>query len=250
MSECNGWVYWIHLPQHTDVSTEGYIGITKAGIKQRYSQHLSEAKRGNKLPLYNAIRKYKDLMVVEQIFAGDYSECLRLEHFYRPTEKIGYNVAPGGSSVNLGRKHSEDSKRKISESNRNRIISKETRLKFSKARIGKTLPISTRKKMSEAQKKIPFSENKMKAITAAAAKNRELHPWQNPFANKDTWALAAEVHKYMLENPTHGSRKVARHFCTTLGKIASLFKKIKENWNPNNCQDWQKFVTEYATNSN
>ena len=31
-------VYWIHRPEHTDMFTQGYVGITK-DIKRRFKAH-------------------------------------------------------------------------------------------------------------------------------------------------------------------------------------------------------------------
>ena len=47
-------VYWIHLPEHTDMFSEGYIGVTE-NIKRRYYEHLKLAQQGSNITLSKAI---------------------------------------------------------------------------------------------------------------------------------------------------------------------------------------------------
>jgi len=46
-------VYWIHLPEQTNVAIEGYVGIAM-NFEQRMSAHKSCAKTGKEQNLYNA----------------------------------------------------------------------------------------------------------------------------------------------------------------------------------------------------
>lgn len=59
-----------------------------------------------------------------------------------------------------GRKHTEETKRKIAEASRNRVISEEARRKISEANKGKKLSAETRQKLSEARKNY-FRNKKM-----------------------------------------------------------------------------------------
>ena len=69
-------VYWIHHPEHTDMFTQGYIGITK-DIKKRWSDH---AKRTGNNHLLHAIKKYGwDSLVKEVILVADEAYCLMVE---------------------------------------------------------------------------------------------------------------------------------------------------------------------------
>lgn len=61
----------------------------------------------------------------------------------------GYNCSCGGSS---GGKHSTETKRKISESQRGRIVSEESRRRMSEAWKGRIVTEETRRKMSNANK--------------------------------------------------------------------------------------------------
>jgi predicted GIY-YIG superfamily endonuclease len=86
-------VYWIHNPEHTDMFTQGYIGITK-NIKKRWSDH---AKRTANNHLLHAIKKYGwDSLVKEVVLVADEAYCLMVEAKLRAEDKIGWNIIKGG----------------------------------------------------------------------------------------------------------------------------------------------------------
>jgi group I intron endonuclease len=95
-----------------------YIGQT-SNIGRRWRTHLHRAKSGLCRPLYSAIRKYgKESFSIEVLLECDESvvdekeiEYIRLFESCSPDR--GYNLAGGGSATF---KHSDESKRKISES--------------------------------------------------------------------------------------------------------------------------------------
>lgn len=92
-------VYWIHLPEHTDVALQGYVGIAK-DFKQRMFAHKSCAKTGKEQSLYKAIRKYGwDNLIKEIIVISNDDYCLELEKKLRPKERIGWNIACGGGEI-------------------------------------------------------------------------------------------------------------------------------------------------------
>jgi hypothetical protein len=89
-------VYWIHLPEQTNVAIEGYVGIAM-NFEQRMFGHKSCAKIGKEQTLYRAIRKYGwDNLVKEIILISDESYCLDIERKLRPQPRIGWNIAVGG----------------------------------------------------------------------------------------------------------------------------------------------------------
>jgi predicted GIY-YIG superfamily endonuclease len=132
-------VYWIHHPEHTDIFTQGYIGITK-DIKKRWSDH---AKRTGNAHLLHAIKKYGwDNLVKEVILVADKAYCLMIEVKLRSHNQIGWNIAKGGGNppicTRTGWKHTKETNEK------NRL-----------AHLGKTLSIESRKKISERLKQVP-----------------------------------------------------------------------------------------------
>ena len=86
-------VYWIHHPEHTDMFSQGYIGVSK-DLKKRWNDH---AKRTGNTHLLNAIKKYGwDSLVKEVILVADEAYCLMIEAKLRAEDKIGWNITKGG----------------------------------------------------------------------------------------------------------------------------------------------------------
>lgn len=95
-------VYWIHKPEHTDITKQGYVGITKSMAKDRWLNHQSAARRTfdkHCVVLNHAIRKYKDLIYEVVLVADTREYCELIEGSLRPTNNIGWNIARGGMSV-------------------------------------------------------------------------------------------------------------------------------------------------------
>jgi hypothetical protein len=93
-------VYWIHKPEHIDIFTEGYVGITNKQVSKRWYKHKLDAKEDGSLPVHRAINKYDDI-IFEVILAADSREyCQEIEKKLRPSINIGWNVAQGGDIVN------------------------------------------------------------------------------------------------------------------------------------------------------
>lgn len=111
-------VYWIRLAEHTDLLTQGYIGVTTKTAEERFEQHCNNAYWPSipKTKLYNVIRKYgAENLVVETLVVCDKEYAYELEYKLRPCRNIGWNLAVGGSipSPRNGRSHSEASKEKM-----------------------------------------------------------------------------------------------------------------------------------------
>jgi hypothetical protein len=52
-------VYWIKLKSHTDVFSQGYVGVTKRNIYQRFSEHKN---LNRNVPLKNAIKNMETIL--------------------------------------------------------------------------------------------------------------------------------------------------------------------------------------------
>lgn len=119
-------VYWIHLPQHTDMFSEGYIGYTSKTAAERFKFHLYKMRaQKDNLPLYNAMRKYgESSIVLDVVCICDDAYGLWLENKLRPEPNTGWNSAAGGDTPhNKGRKykrgaHSAETRAKLSASGR------------------------------------------------------------------------------------------------------------------------------------
>ena len=89
----NSSVYWIHHPEHTDMFSQGYIGVSN-NTKLRWHDH--HVRTGN-AHLKRAIAKYSwDNLVKEVIVIADELYCLAVEFKLRSADKIGWNIIAGG----------------------------------------------------------------------------------------------------------------------------------------------------------
>lgn len=133
-----------------------YVGQTK-NLRDRWNQHRCEARRGNKSPLYRAIRKYGEknftVKTVECFFTrkeASYFERALIDFMKSTSHRHGYNVDLGGHTAG---KHSKETKRKIGYASRGRKHSKETRRRMSASQKGKKRSEEAKKNISEGIKK-------------------------------------------------------------------------------------------------
>lgn len=121
-------VYWIRRQDHTDMTNQGYIGVS-INAELRFEQHL---KRTQNRHLKFAIQKYGwDNLVKSQILIAEEDYCLDIERKLRPADGIGWNCAAGGGKppLAIGNKF----KLGIPAWNKGKTMSAETRAKVSKA---------------------------------------------------------------------------------------------------------------------
>lgn len=87
-------VYWIRKTNHTDPSSQGYIGITK-DLKERLRSHRNNKKITK---LTSSIKKNKwNNLVVDIVQEGlSLEEALEVERRFRPDPDIGWNHQAGG----------------------------------------------------------------------------------------------------------------------------------------------------------
>jgi len=86
-------VYWIREKQHSDIYTEGYVGITKKPLKERVREHKKN--KGNSI-VAGKLRSYPDLVWSVIHETNTLEEALALEAQYRPTQLVGWNLQKGG----------------------------------------------------------------------------------------------------------------------------------------------------------
>lgn len=88
-------VYWIHLHSHSDIYSEGYVGVA-VDVPTRLNRHLNVT---SKLDVHfgRAIRLYGwENLKKEIVFTGHEQECYKYEEKLRPSFQIGWNEAIGG----------------------------------------------------------------------------------------------------------------------------------------------------------
>jgi hypothetical protein len=157
-------VYWIREKEHTDIYTEGYVGITKKTLKERVREHKKN--RRNSI-VAGKLRKHTNIVWSAVHVAETLEEALALEAKYRPTQFVGWNLQKGGelgvepewySDPENSQKHSM----KTSEGTRRGIATKDTKEARSKrAKLN-------HKNKPESYKDIVKGERNPKAILTEA----------------------------------------------------------------------------------
>jgi hypothetical protein len=87
-------LYWISVEDHTDIHSEGYVGITR-----NFSERMRAHRKNRRVtPLTNAIKKYSwDTLIIRVLINGiSLEDALFLERLYRPSQHIGWNCQSGG----------------------------------------------------------------------------------------------------------------------------------------------------------
>jgi group I intron endonuclease len=147
-------IYGVIYKITNKINNKCYYGQTRQPPNRRWSQHKQSAKKGNKMILYNAIRKHGIENFIFTIECMCYSlQELNEKEIYYILEKNslspnGYNAAKGGDNY----EKTEETKRKISEGNKTRVITREWRDNIRKAHIGRKNAPETIEKMKIAQK--------------------------------------------------------------------------------------------------
>ena len=153
----NSCVYWLHLSDHTNIFTQGYIGVTKEIYKRLYEHKrlIKNNKHENK-HLSSAFKKYDKEIIEDVLVIGSEEYCYDIEKKLRPNVKTGWNIAEGGFSppANLGvskKPFTEEHKRNISLAQMGRVNSIESNKKRSDTLKGRK--ITWGDKISKAKRK-------------------------------------------------------------------------------------------------
>ena len=155
------YLYWIHLPEHTDYTKEGYIGVTNNPIR-RLNEHRNASKnRNDKNPYFGRIlNKYKDTVIQTILISDTEENCYKQEELLRPKKNIGWNANKGGNKPpsKLGWKPNEATLKKRSASlkriPRNEIWKKnllEAKQGAKNGMYGKKIPCSETRALSISQ---------------------------------------------------------------------------------------------------
>ena len=165
MSVCS--VYWIRCAEHTDITSQGYIGVSSRFDRRMWEHSKLKGNRHLKF----AMKKYGwDNLVKTQILIAEEDYCLDIEHKLRPTDDIGWNCVSGGGKPpinrwNLGTKGimipwnkglhlSEEMREQISKKVKNLWENTEYREHMSKVHKGKASAMKGKKHSPETLKKM------------------------------------------------------------------------------------------------
>lgn len=147
----NTYIVYCHINK---INGKKYVGQTMRTPKQRFG------KDGNnycKCPyFYNAIKKYgwnnfEHKVLIDNLTKeeADELEKIYIEIYQTQNSNFGYNLKSGG---NAGGKQSEETKKKISESEKGRKLTEEHKKHISNSKMGYKQSEETKKKISEAHK--------------------------------------------------------------------------------------------------
>ena len=150
-----------------------YVGKTSATLGARLSQHKSHSKRERNHRAH-WIRSARDLRVelIDVVDGDGVEEEVQLIASLRALGVDLVNGTRGGEGT-LGHRHSEETRKKMSESRRLRPPhSEETRKKMSDTRTGRKASEETRKKMSESRRRQPSPTAETRRKISATLKAR------------------------------------------------------------------------------
>jgi len=219
-------VYWIHHPDHTDMFSQGYIGVSN-DIGRRWESHKNRTQNGH---LKNAIKSYGwDNLVKKVILIADRWYCLMIETRLRPTNNIGWNHAFGGGCPPdaTGNKH----RLGMSPSNKGVPCSDEAKAKISAKKMGsipwnKGIPTSEETKKKQSLAKIGKPSHRKGAVLSdeTIAKIK---------ANRPKTVLSEAGRQAIIKANT--GRKYGIVTCPHCGKTGGL--TAMPRWHFNNCKE-------------
>lgn len=209
-------VYWIRLPDHDNIATQGYVGITCLGVDQRFKLHKQAKPRNGRKPtrIMNCIKKYGDRLICETVLEGSREYCLFIENKLRSSENIGWNLAIGGVAPHLGKKMSEESIKKSADKRRGAKRTNEMVL-----------------------------ANKLRAKEQFEAYKNE---WDHPHSNKTAWRCALDIYNVFASGGIFGRRSISKLFNIGPDSAMKVVNKIKAGWIPIEDPDWASFKNKEA----
>lgn len=214
-------VYWIHLPEHTDMFSEGYIGFTSKTAKERFKGHMfdSVSSRSGCEVLKRAIRKYGERLIISTICICSNDYGLYLERSLRPTPHIGWNIAVGGGAPMFGRFHTKDVIERQKRSWKESCTPERIALAVSAMHNNR----ASSKTLSEAQQKI--------AHLRSLYKGQRVDPFVWVNAEVFLSAFKRGVKKKTVEKALHAPSK----------KYNTLWKAFESGWRPSEDSDWTAY---------
>lgn len=258
-------VYWIRKPEHVDIFTEGYVGVSSRELHQRLYEHEKSARLGHKGIIQNVIRSYGMKGLVSTVLlVAEEDYCYDIETKLRPADCIGWNMVAGGGKPpsQAGREVSDETREKISAIWKGKKRDRSSVEKSAKSRTGLKHSEDSRRKMSESRRGLKQSletiEKRVSKIRGRArseqskidAKNRilSLSPWDRPNASELTWSYAEELFEFWGDGLTPYA--VSKILPLSMGKIRNVFRIFaEEDYVPNLDKLWLEKFKEVRSGS-
>lgn len=242
-------LYWIKHKNDTDIYSQGYVGVTSRSVTDRLSSHIKSSKKHN-LALHSLLEsgEYDVITICECTieYAG------YMENKLRPREFVGLNRAIGGNVVKM----TEEGKRKVSDALKgrpkpkhvidamnsariNKSVSDSTRVKISQSNKGKVRSEETKQKISEARKGVSVVRKKISTERSVCTFNKK-HPLDLPNLNLDVWY---KVNDLYLSYCAGESKYVAsKKLNFSKGSLNAMWKRFDSGYNPTTDQRTIDFV--------
>lgn len=232
----NACVYWVRLPEHTDMFSEGYVGVTRKGLDERFKGHIKKASLGYKGLFSKAIRKYQDRLIKSIILIGTEDYCYEIEEKLRPSSYIGWNSARGGMRSGWESFQGDAFKREV------------WIQKLRDANLGKKAPEGSRQNYSAAAKEKwnnPVFVKRMREITQERRVVKEPH--RPRFWSKSGKSILIEFADVLYDIYKENPAIYCREMVAKLGfsgqeyvrSAAKLSQKFYSGWNPHEDIWWQ-----------
>lgn len=162
-------VYWIAHKSHTDMFSQGYIGVSNNHTKRWYAHSW----KTENVHFFNAIKKYGwDNLDRKIILIAEDDYCLDIEKKLRPSKNIGWNIAVGGGKPpsSLGKKFgpmSDETRAKVSASKKGFKHTPETEAKVTQNLIIHGAPTRFKKGQPSWNKGKPMPSHVTEAVVKA-----------------------------------------------------------------------------------
>ena len=160
---------------------------------------------------------------------------------YIRTEKIKQAISKamkgkycGKNSYMFGKKHSEETKRKMSEAKKDKVFSDEYKLKLSLAKIGKKNSKEHCKNISKARKGIIFSDEHCKNISKAKKGKKFSEETKLKMSKAQTGRKHTDKTKLRISKINKGKKRTSEQ-CKNMSKIQ--IGKLHWNWKGGICKE-------------
>lgn len=225
--------YYIYILQNK-INLKIYVGKTH-DTKRRHKTHLYITNGNtptNKHLIHRAINKYgQDNFSFQEIEKFEIEqEALDAEKFWieffrsdvnRFGSKYGYNLTAGGDGIS-GLKHSQQAKDKISQANKGKVFSAETRKRMSKSHTGKPSPMLGHSQ-TDKQKQL---QSEMVSGEKNYFYGKRLEGEQNAFSVLTEQQVIEII--TLLKQKTHTQTAIAKIYGVTLSTINKI--KTGRSW--------------------
>lgn len=209
-------VYWIRKPDHTDIFTQGYVGVTSRTVEERFTEHVkkSKSKASKKSIIHKVINSIgSENLVADVVCICSEDYAYDLEFKLRPVEFVGWNQNIGGVKP---------------PSARGRVMKDSTKKKIGMANSGPASPAKL-----EALKVNLFRPGHVRSELTKNKHSKTLEqngPWNNPAANKYFWKNAEIFYEDFSSGLTIVD--VKNKYNLTRNNLKTIFKHFTNGWVP------------------